>query len=297
MKRLLKLTFLCLAILVALVLASCGEDKAVKYVKYSDGTAEATGNRDYIDATSVTIGNHYKTYNVVKVLDNAFRGFERLESVTLGNQIDEIGKGAFEGCTIKHYTGPLKFLGSVIPLDNLVSVNLTDGRRLKNGYFKDIKSLECVTLCESFDEIEENVFRGCSSLKSVQLPTELDELGSYAFEGCVLLEGVRVPVGISKLEDGVFSGCSSLKWVELSERIASIGAYAFHYCESLERIQVPYKVRIIGKEAFYGCFSLNEAIFECPYNWIVLDERIGVADTNYVAKRLSVTTAEWIREY
>ncbi|MBQ7761873.1 MAG: leucine-rich repeat domain-containing protein [Clostridia bacterium] len=297
MKRLFEILLICFVACVVLTLVSCGSDKAVTYVTYSNNTAEATGNRDYINATSVTIGNHYKHYNVTKVLDNAFRGFTKLESVTLGHQIDEIGKGAFDGCTIKHYTGPLRFLGSVIPLENLVSVTLTDGKAIESGYFKDLSLLEYVSLPDSIEEIGEYAFSGCSALKQVEMPKELDELGVGAFENCESLEGISVPYGVTEVEERAFSGCESLKWVQLSEKISKIGDYAFFGCESLEKIQVPYRVRIIGKEAFYGCYSMNEAIFECPYNWIVLDERIGVSDANYVAKRLSVTSAEWIREY
>ena len=72
----------------------------IRYRLSTDGTATVIGYTG--TATDVTIpstvSNGTDTYNVIKIGDEAFKG-KSLESVTIGDNVTDIGKSAFSGCT------------------------------------------------------------------------------------------------------------------------------------------------------------------------------------------------------
>ena len=72
----------------------------IRYRLSTDGTATVIGYTG--TATDVTIpstvSNGTGTYNVIKIGDEAFKG-KSLESVTIGDNVTDIGKSAFSGCT------------------------------------------------------------------------------------------------------------------------------------------------------------------------------------------------------
>ena len=72
----------------------------IRYRLSTDGTATVIGYTG--TATDVTIpstvSNGTGTYNVIKIGDEAFKG-KSIESVTIGDNVTDIGKSAFSGCT------------------------------------------------------------------------------------------------------------------------------------------------------------------------------------------------------
>ncbi len=83
--------------------------------------------------------------------------------------------------------------------------------------FKDMKSLETVTIPNSVTIIEDFAFYNCTSLKSVTLPVGLETLSWQAFYNCSSLEEVTIPPTVTSIEEFVFEGCSSLQAVHVSD--------------------------------------------------------------------------------
>lgn len=106
---------------------------------------------------------------VTVIGDSAFRGTD-FESLTVPENITEIGAGAFGGCL----------------------------------------SLREVIFPEAIESIGEWAFSGCTALSEIKLPEGIESIGANAFSGCTALSEIRLPEGLKSIGDGCFVNCSSL---------------------------------------------------------------------------------------
>ncbi|WP_050008226.1 leucine-rich repeat protein [Butyrivibrio sp. WCE2006] len=93
-----------------------------------DGTASITGSANK-KIKSVNIGNEITngnvTYKVTKIQPKAFKKYKKIKSLTIGDNVQEIGSEAFSGCTgLKKIT---------IHANNLKSVGKKSFKGLKDG--------------------------------------------------------------------------------------------------------------------------------------------------------------------
>ena len=147
------------------------------------------------------------TYNgkaVTRVVSNAFKDCENLESVEIPSSIKSIGDKAFNNCT------------------NLKTVTFELG----------------VSQCES---IGASAFEGCEGLKSIVIPKSVKEIGKYAYNRCSRLESVNFErvSACNEIGDGAFGGCFELEQILIPVSVKEIGGYAFYcgavYCEAEEQ--------------------------------------------------------------
>ena len=143
----------------------------------------------------------------------AYEAEEGVFSVTVPEEAEEIGDGAF--------------LGAVA----LREVRLHGGiRRIGDGAFDSCFSLETVRFGGGVEVIGEGAFRDCSSLKTLSLPPSVTYLGAESFAGCSALKAVKLPSRIRELPEGVFRDCWALE---------AVGEGAFLGCDKLMRIEAP----------------------------------------------------------
>ena len=91
-----------------------------------------------------------------------------IKSLTIGNEVTNIGNTAFSGCS------------------NLASV----------------------TIPNSVTSIGSYAFYGCSNLASIEIPNSVASIGSYAFSGCSSLTFIEIPNGITNINESSFYGCA-----------------------------------------------------------------------------------------
>jgi hypothetical protein len=154
-----------------------------------------------------------------------------LTSVTLPNNIINIGDGAFGGCV----------------------------------------SLASVSLPESVTSIGNGLFAGCTGLTNVMIPNSVTRIGNYAFYACPHLTDLTIPGGVTNIGDNAFAWCTGLTNVRFLSGVTSIGSYAFSYCQNLVSMVIPGSVTNIGDFAFNNCLSLQELFFNgnAPNCWIL----------------------------
>ncbi len=116
--------------------------------------------------------------------------------------------------------------------------------------FKDMNTLESVTIPDSVTSIGAYALRDCSSLTSVEIPESVTSIGDYAFKGCSKLKSITIPNKVTSIADDTFNGCTSLTSINLSTALTSIGAGAFEGCSNLTAINIPTTVASIGARAF-----------------------------------------------
>ena len=101
---------------------------------------------------------------------DAFEGFMRLRSVTIGSTVRYIGAGAFRQCA----------------------------------------RLEKITIPDSVTDLAEKAFAGCIALSEVTLSASLYRIGEKAFSGCTALTSIRIPASATKIDPDAFVGCTAL---------------------------------------------------------------------------------------
>ena len=155
---------------------------------------------------------------VTEIAGSAFSECYFLESVTLPESIDTIGRQAFSACT----------------------------------------ALEWIYMPEEITSMGAGVFDGCTSLRDIVLPTGITELPEATFYECTSLETVIVGEGTEVIGPECFYGCTSLTAAKLPESLTTIGDYAFENCSSMLLMEIPENMVNIGKYVFLGCSSLDE---------------------------------------
>ena len=207
------------------------------HLTYSTSGTNATVTRCKISASGSlsiprTVSKDGITYTVTMIQGMAFRGCNRLTSITIPDSVTSIGSDAFRDCS----------------------------------------SLTSITIPDSVTNIGQYVFSGCDSLTSITIPDSLTIIGNGAFSGSGLtsidvdsgntayssIDGVLfnktqtelkryprgksgayiIPSSVTSIEREAFSSCSSLTEVTIPDSVTSIGDSAFDRCSGLTSINV-----------------------------------------------------------
>ena len=152
------------------------------------------------------------------IADNAFKNCSKITSVTIGNNVREIGVSAFYGCSA------------------MASVNVPG----------------------SVTKIGANAFMNCSSLESINIPDSVTYCGQQAFSGCKNLTIASIGDGLKEINNSLFYNCEKLYalWISYSN-IEEIYPYAFFGCSALTSVVLPGTVTSIGAQSFAYCDSLT----------------------------------------
>jgi predicted membrane protein len=202
--------------------------------------------------------------------------------VTIGGNVETIGKGAFEGCT---------GLTSVTIPNSVITLGQAEAFA-EFGVFKDCTGLTSVTIGSNVETIGGRAFYGCTGLTSVTIGSNVETIGNSAFEGCRLLKSIVIPDSVTVISESAFSGCYLLASVTIGSNVKNISHSAFSGCRLLESIVIPDSVEIIGTGAFSGCTSLESVVIPDS----VLD--IGNYAFQSCSSLVSVTvTREFTEEY
>ena len=146
---------------------------------------KASGN--YIDLNLI-IGE-----GITKI-DGAFCGgtdfYKQIKTVTIGNNVTEIGSEAFRLCT------------------GLTSVTIGSGvETIGDNAFNSCTGLTSVTIGSGVKTIGESAFDGCTGLTSFNIPDNVTTIGKGAFAYCTGLTTVVIGSGVETIDEGVFVGC------------------------------------------------------------------------------------------
>lgn len=212
----------------------------------SDGWADGTFE-DCTSLAKVTLGSGLKTIGT-----DAFCNTGLLE-VTIPDNVETIGQGAFHGC------------------HDMKTAVIGDGVKTMGNYaFKNCSSLEEVTIGNNVRTMGVQSFKYNTSLKEITIPSSVTSLGGGSFTGCTSLTKAVIGNGVPELgtngsdtrgydgwADGMFEDCTSLTEVELGDGIITIGIDAF--CNTkLINVNIPDNVVTIGNGAYTNCVSLEE---------------------------------------
>ena len=192
------------------------------------------------DWKGVVSFDEIRYFKNVHSLSGVFNGCNKLVSITIPENITDLGTSAFSDCP------------------SLTSIALPSGiTAIGNNTFKNCSSLASVDIPSGVTSIGSYAFYNCSSLTSIELPSGVTAIGDDAFERCSSLASVDIPSGVTSIGSSAFYCCSSLTSIDLPSALKTIGHYAFGWCSSLTSVAIPNGVTSLGNGAFCYCTNLT----------------------------------------
>ncbi|MDE6067188.1 MAG: leucine-rich repeat protein [Duncaniella sp.] len=201
----------------------------IRYIIHEETGTASVGDNLLIVKENLVIPDFItyegKNYDVTSIDDFAFPGGSALSgSLTIGNSVTYIGRGAFSGCN---------FSGSL-------------------------------TIGNSVTSIGSNAFSGCRGFTgSLTIPNSVTSIGGYAFKGCSGFTGsLTIPNSVTSIGDYAFNDCSGFTGsLTIGNSVVSIGDWAFTRCSGFTgSLTIPNSVTSIESGAFYGCSGLTGSL-------------------------------------
>lgn len=198
---------------------------------------------------------HLEIEDISKVDECAYRGCDKLESVTVSNGI--IPFGLFAGCNrLKDVTinegitgiGESAFRNTAIKKLILPSTVIT----VNDNAFADCRQLKEVFLNEKLDFIGCQAFMNTVSLSQISIPDKVEYIGPECFKYSGI-RNIKLPKNdnFTVIYKKTFFECVNLEEVVLPDSICQMGSGAFACCKSLKRINLD-KIKMLGDKAFEG---------------------------------------------
>ncbi len=232
------------------LIAKTFESNGISYVEedIANQTVSVTKHRNagskYSGLVNIPASVEYdgKTYTVVGIDNEAFRGQVELTSVVFSKTLEFIGYKAFLGAS------------------NLKTVAFSSSGVLTEigaQAFKSCRYLSNINLPNSLKTIGEYAFEDCEALKTIKWGNSLETIGKAAFKGCGNLESdLIIPNSVKSIGELCFMNCVNIKRAAIGSSVEIIGADAFLQCTALEDVSLPESLKEIGYEAFRGCWNL-----------------------------------------
>ncbi len=177
------------------------------------------------------------------IMESAFYGEEKLESVTLPDSIEFIGDAAFADTGIESVVLPKNlqsFNGTIFNSINFKQYSVSP----ENPYFKsvdgvvyskDMKKLVAFPIGRCADG-EKNKFK---------IPESVTEISNYAFLNCSH-KSFKIPGTVKNIQYQAFAGNQNLSELIIENGVKNIYDGAFLACNKLTDIHLPTSVSYIG---------------------------------------------------
>ena len=274
-----------------------------EYYLYSDGTAAILAYKG--EELDVKVPNEFDGHKVVEIAPAAFQYNRVIQTVTLGEDLEVIGEGAFYSCrSLKSIKiGPkVRSIGPGTFDDTAYDASLTDefvivGDSLLLKYcgadtnvtipdtvkhigpaFNSNQTIVDVTMGDNVVTVGSGAFV-FSSVRRVTIGNNVVLIDMYAFQGCDKLRYVNIPDSVKTISYYAFYGCTSLKSLYLGKGVETINDYAFYQCSQMNYINLPKTLKKIGDFAFKDCYKLLYVYYEGSETDY---EALGISGTNYV---------------
>lgn len=183
----------------------------------------------------IAFGNEFNSTEcqLDTIPDEAFYGCIRLQSVSLPEELREIGKQAFYGCEELKSIAITPFVqkigeyafsggsnaeisaGTAPSAPKMQTITLPGCASIEKGAFKNCRQLNDVSISDTtipdsgYTAIGIEAFAECMNLERVQISEYCKEIHWGAFKNCANLKNVYIPSSVKYIEVGAFEGCDN----------------------------------------------------------------------------------------
>ena len=205
----------------------------------------------------------------------AFSGFG-IQSVTVPENVEAIGIGAFDGCEqlgsilweAKNCTVEQNSVDSMVFSDCGALEKFTIGGTVqslpgdlfswqgKDIYVDSLGAFFSLTIDERSDGWD--LYVGGSLLTEYTVSVSDGAFDSLA--GCASLQSVAFADGVTSVAENAFSKCTRLQTVSFPDSLTEIGISAFFGCTALQSVDFPVSLVNILRSAFWGCTALQSVV-------------------------------------
>ena len=245
----------------------------LQYIRFSDSwDARQWGAGAFENCSrlrSITLGD-----DLLEIGNYAFKNCSAASTITFGNSLTTIGVEAFENCSSVNsiiLPDSLTGMGQYVfyNCDALTSVTFGTGPASAPRYgFANCNSLKSISLGGALS-IENGAFADCYSLSTITWGDSLESIlfgdhwdgrqwGKGAFDGCTSLTTIAIPSTVTEVGAWTFCGCTGVKSIKTGNGVTSIGNGAFKNCSAATTLTIGSGVLSIGAEAFENCDALTK---------------------------------------
>src|SRR5574344_106148 len=231
-------------------------------VDNSSATLPKQAFQECTSLTSVTLND-----NITELGESVFNTCSALETITLPSHLTTVGINVFQNCTkLKTIVLPssLTNIGqSMFANTGFTSFTIPNTiTSISNTAFSGCTSLQSITIPSTATSLGTGIFSGCTSLTDIQIGS-IKSLSSNIFSGCTALTTITLPNTLETINDNAFNGCTKLSTITIPSSVTNISSSAFSGCTSLSSINIaaPSSTLSIGSSSFLGCTALTEITF------------------------------------
>lgn len=213
--------------------------------------------------TGITLSNNLQTIG-----KNAFNGRRSVRNFVFPNSLVTIGEGAFANCVSAKFSfgsnietiGKDAFLNCV-SMQNITIPNSTTS--LGESAFKNCSGATVLSIGSGLKTINNYTFTNCSSLKRIDVPDNVQNIGFNVFDGCTSASAATIGSGCKKIRSYLFNGCTNLQNVVFANGSAAlnIGDNTFDGCKNLTSVTFSNTLDSIGAYTFNDCIKLTEVVY------------------------------------
>lgn len=181
------------------------------------------------------------------IIPEAICGNSTIQSLVLGEGVQEIGGNAFQNCNLLERI-------QINDIDTFATIKFNDTPQ-KGRYLYDEEGNVLTNLVLQASLISSKAFSGVNGIESITLEDNVIDVESDAFNGMQSLKSVKIKGDDTTWGTGVFGNNLQLEEIELNQ-LKSIGNRMFEGCPAIKVLSCP-NVKNIGEYAFYGCTNLE----------------------------------------
>lgn len=250
-----------------------------------DGGYSVSGIGQNENATEIVIPLSYKGKKIIAIEKNVFKNCSSLTSVTISDNVTQIGESAFENCssltTLKIGTGLTNidryaFRGTKLKnvyfsdINKWVQINgvsnvTSYGKSYKDLYLNDVLVTE--VNIDKATYVNSRAFYNCTNVTKITFGTQLKKINEYAFSGCqieniyyagdinewVQIDGLRYLMAYGKSSKKLYLNDQLLTNEVNITTATAVKDFAFYGYYSLSKVVLGNSVTSLGNSVFSNC--------------------------------------------